>query len=244
MVTKKTTKTTSATSAINSIFGAAAAAPVEVKKGKGGDEPPVEMGENLAHLVACTLAIKSIEPIEETLQGELKAEVFDMFMTRLSTSGQKPGSFHGAHGDSSVQFQFKAKASVPADIAERLKKNGVAVETVEDVRECYIINPAIFQDQDKLGKLAIALQGLGFTDVVQKQQGATTFKLTESSFADMAKIADATERAEMVRATSTIAIAQVKIGGEDAKTESASSKAFTRLAGIIGSLKALIAKKK
>ena len=240
-------KKISEAAAIKDVFGKAV---VAEKPKKAEEHKVVEMGDEVAHYVALAVASKTIKPLEDLIGGRIKQEATIMFLDTLIRTKTKPEAFTAVHGDSSIQIQFKAATSISAEVAERCQKSGVTLTTAEKVPERFVINPAIFADQEKLGKLAVALQGLGIADIIQKQESSVSYKVADSTFADIANLKDPVERAELMRAVSTLAIAQVALDGvqfkADAETaETASTKAFAFLskAGIISAIKNLVKKK-
>ena len=216
---KKENKPAKEQSAIASVFGAAAAvAPSPAKKGKKSDKPQVEMTEEFEGYVALILVEKALEGVKKQLDKQFKdGEAFEHFDGELVASHRQPETFEGLCGRASAQFQFKKRsAGFNGEIAAMLDEQGIAYERSEKVPERFTINPQVLEDQVLLGKLAVAIKNMG-VDVIQKQSPVYSYQFNEETLAQVAKIKDDTVRSEILRAISSIAVAQAKIDGVDAK---------------------------
>ena len=216
---KKENKPAQEQSAIASVFGAAAAvAPSPAKKGKKSDKPQVEMTEEFEGYVALILVEKALEGVKKQLDKQFKdGEAFEHFDGELVASHRQPETFEGLCGRASAQFQFKKRsAGFNGEIAAMLDEQGIAYERSEKVPERFTINPQVLEDQVLLGKLAVAIKNMG-VDVIQKQSPVYSYQFNEETLAQVAKIKDDTVRSEILRAISSIAVAQAKIDGVDAK---------------------------
>jgi hypothetical protein len=236
MATKKKSTVSAASSAIADVFGSATiAAPDKPKKGKGKDRLQVEMEEPFDTFVALTLVEKAIEGVKDQLGEQFKNEAFDVFMGQIMENGKQPDSFDGVCNDAQAAFQFKQRGQGFAkDIADRLAAANCPVDRTDKVPERFVINPEVLANQELLGKLAVALKSIkdfSGIDIIQKQEPVYTYKFTEATIAAVKEnVKDPTERAELLRAISTIAVAQAKLAGGDAKSESALTAALQHLA--------------
>jgi len=223
MATKKPAKSSKPSqeqSAIASVFGAAAAVAPSPKKGKKSDKPQVEMSEEFEGYIALILVEKALEGVKKQLDKQFKdGEAFEHFDGELVASHRQPETFEGLCGRASAQFQFKKRsAGFNGEIAAMLDEQNIAYERSEKVPERFTINPQVLEDQALLGKLAVAIKNMGVSyDVIQKQSPVYSYQFNEETLAQVAKIKDDTVRSEILRAISSIAVAQAKIDGVDAK---------------------------
>jgi hypothetical protein len=236
MATKKKTTVSTTSSAIADVFGSATiAAPDKPKKGKGKERTQVEMDEPFDTFVALTLVEKAIEGVKDNLGEQFKNEAFDHFHVEIMETGVQPESFDGVCNDAQAAFQFKQRSQgFQKDIADRLAAANVPVDRTDKVPERFVINPEVLANQELLGKLAVALKSVkdfAGIDIIQKQEPVYTYKFTDATIAAIkTNVKDPTERAELLRAISTIAVAQAKLAGGDAKSESALTAALQHLA--------------
>jgi len=223
MATKKPTKARKPSqeqSAIASVFGAAAAVAPTAKKGKKSDKPQVEMSEEFEGYIALILVEKALEGVKKQLDKQFKdGEAFEHFDGELVASHRQPETFEGLCGRASAQFQFKKRsAGFSGEIAAMLDEQSIAYDRSEKVPERFTINPLVLEDQALLGKLAVAIKNMGVNyDVIQKQSPVYSYQFNEETLAQVAKIKDDTVRSEILRAITSIAVAQAKIDGVDAK---------------------------
>ena len=247
MATKKVTVKDAVKDAVHSVFAMAPVVEAPKKKAAEVEYEVVELGEELDHLVACRIATATIKPVSENLEAIIKENMFDHFLSVLDKTGKKPEAVICKHGDSSVMVQFRQKrsASISAEVADRMQKNGVEVIRTEKNGGWYI-DPKVMDDSEQMGRVAVALAGLGIVGVVIHAEPTVSWAVAPGTFDSLADVKNAVERAELLRAVSEMSIGQVKIGGEDSKSESASLKAFAHLAksGIIAVMRALMTKKK
>jgi hypothetical protein len=221
-ISKKPAKSAKAQekAAIASVFGSAAAVDVPAKKGKKNDKPQIEMSEEFEGYVALILVEKALEGVKKQLDKQFKdGEAFEHFDGELIASHKQPETFEGLCGRASAQFQFKKRsAGFNGEIAAMLDEQNIAYDRSEKVPERFTINPQVLEDQALLGKLAVAIKGMGVSyDVIQKQAPVYSYQFNEATLAQVAKIKDDTVRSEILRAISSIAVAQAKIDGADAK---------------------------
>lgn len=217
MATKKPSKEQSA---INAVFGAASSAPAPKKSKAKSDKPQKEMSSEFEGYVALILVEKALEGVKKQLDKQYKdGEAFEHFDSQLTASHKQPETFEGVCGRASAQFQFKKRsAGFNADIAAMLDEQGISYEKTEKVPERFTINPLVLEDQALLGKLAVAIQKMGVDyDVIKKQDPVYSYQFNEETLAQVSKIKDDTTRTEIIRAISSIAVAQAKIDGVDAK---------------------------
>jgi len=222
MAVKSATKTKKAEkAAISEIFGASApVAEKPKKKGKGKDRPQIEMSEEFEGYVAVKLLIKALEGVEKQLDRQFKdTEAFEYFHSELIRTQSQPSTADGVNGRASAQFQFKKRShGFSADVAAQLDELEISYEKSEKIPERFTINPQVLEDQELLGKLAVAIKKMGVDyDVIQKQEPVYSYQIAAETAAQIAQIKDKTISAELVRSVFSLAVAQAKIDGVDAK---------------------------
>lgn len=175
------------------------AAPTPRKKKTTADRDVVEV-ENLQVLAATKRVIAAMEVIYGAEYETAKAVLMDHFMDQLVASGQKPISIDAECGASSATIVFVASAHAKPPTAELMEANDVPFERRESIPARLVINPAIVDDQELLGKLANALKTLDEFQgmkIIQRQDAVWKVGVTDASFAAVAKIKDDATRAEI-----------------------------------------------
>ena len=176
------------------------AAPMPRKKKVTAEDRDIIEIENLQVLAATKCVIAAMEGIYEDEYEDAKAVCMDHFMNQLVTTGQKPVSVNAECGESSATIVFVASAHAKPTTADLMEQNTVPFERRESIPSRLVINPAIVDDQELLGKLAIALKNLEEfkgMKVVQRQDAVWKVSVTDESFAAVAKIKDDATRAKI-----------------------------------------------
>ena len=225
MVVKKkktATKKPSAKQSIDAVFGTAVSTgPKKKSKSKSSNATEVEMDEGFESYVALILVEKALDGVKKQLEGQYKETAYQSFVDAITRTGKKPESIVGVNGDATALFQYKKRgAGFTLEVANALEKEGIPYEQIEVVPERFTINPDLISDQVKLGKLAEAIQklNLGF-DVIQKQEPVFKYNIVEyNTVSALAKLKDPVIQAELIKAVSSVAVAQAKIAGCDAKS--------------------------
>lgn len=206
--------------AISEIFGSNTPVVQPEKKGKGKDRPKIEMSEEFEDYVAVKLLIKALEGVEKQLDRQFKdTEAFEYFHSELCRTQSQPSTAEGVHGRATAQFQFKKRGhGFSKEVADQLDGHQISYEKTEKIPERYTINPQILEDQELLGKLAVTIKNLGVDyDVIEKQEPVYSYQITSETASQIAKIKDNTIRAELIRSVFSLATAQAKLDGVDAK---------------------------
>lgn len=103
--------------------------------------------------------IKSLEAVQSSFEDQVKGEARDHFIAE--GTDRRPENFRGVDGaaEASIELRKRSTRSVLNDAEiEALEADGVPVETVEDVAETFVINPAYAADSVLLGKIEKALK--------------------------------------------------------------------------------------
>jgi len=195
-------------------------------KPKGKDREKVQMDAGFETFIALQLVSDSIDAVKEQQEKQYKHGVaMDEFYKFLNKYKSKPEAFDAFFKDATCQFQFRRKASIKPDaefpalqksLVEVLVENAIPFEKKESVPERLVINPLILEDQGALAKLSRALMNLdlGF-QAIQKQEPVYKYTFTDAAFKAVAEVKDETTRQELMRAMSTPACSQPKLGGLD-----------------------------
>jgi hypothetical protein len=115
-------------------------------------------------------------------------------------------------------FQFRQRSpGFSKEVAEQLEAHKIPFQREEKIPERFVFNPAVVENQALLGEIAMALKPLGEKhgiQIVQKQEPEYKYQVTDATYAALVEnVKDENERAELARAVSTIAMAQVKLTG-------------------------------
>jgi len=176
------------------------AAPTPRKKKTAATDRDVIEVENLQVLAATKRVIAAMESIYDDEYDSAKAVLMDHFMDQLVHTGQKPVSINAECGESSATIVFVASAHAKPTTAELMEANDVPFERRESIPARLVINPAIVDDQELLGKLANALKTLDEFQgmkIIQRQDAVWKVGVTDDSFAAVAKIKDDATRAKI-----------------------------------------------
>ena len=234
---KKATAKKTAASAIEDVFGSAPATAAAKKTTTTKYVPEMEMKEGFETLVALIMVEKALKGIKGQLEGQYKEDAYDHFITGIKANGQKPASVVGIDGDASALFQFKKRsAGFSDDVASDLEANGISFEKEEVVPERFVINPEVVGDQNKLGQLAQAIQKLDLDfQVIIKQEPTFKNQTNDSTIRELSQVKDNEIQAKLIKAISSLAISQAKIGGCDVKGGALESAlAILKENGILG----------
>ena len=226
--------------AVTEMFTNAPVIEMLTKKGKKEKEE-IEFPDSFQSLVHLAIVEKAISESKKSLEEMHEDMAIDFFADRIK-SNQFKTTFTAVSGDCSADFQFR-KRGFSDDIAEKLDGYNIPYDS-ETGDECYIINPDILKNQDLLKKLAVALKELkGFesTPIVQCQKGKRKNSFNDETLAGIVKL-KGEERSMLLKSISTMALAQAKVEGADAKNESIVTKCLTKLSQV-GLLKLASTKK-
>lgn len=196
---------------MSNMFNAAkdkAAKPKKVSPKKGSKAEVTITG--LRELAALKDVIKAIEASVETLDGELKEKTADHFATEGARTGTKPANFNGIDvgASASCQLRKRTSRSVLTDAeCELLDEHGVPYDTSEDITTTYIINPEYKDDDDLLGRVSKALEGVeGIpSDFLEYQEGTPKRTVTDESMAAAFAEKDKDTILELISVVGTLA---------------------------------------
>lgn len=116
---------------------------------------------DLNTLASIETVIKSLTSLKETVEASVKEQMKQHFIEAGVARQKRPENFRGIDGAASASCELKKRSSrstLTDDEVEVLDKFGVSYETVNDVEERFIVNPAYQDNQDLLGTVSKALE--------------------------------------------------------------------------------------
>ena len=161
---------------------------------KKSDKVEVEI-EGLETYATIKTVTKALEGLFETVKADVNSDMVDQFVLHGNAT-----SFTGTEGDATASMQLRKrseKSVLSADEQALLEKNGVSMETIEDQRETYVINPDYKDDEKLLAKVSTAIskvKGVPADFIVHQEQKArvvTTATSIDEVFAGDPKMVDA-----------------------------------------------------
>jgi hypothetical protein len=128
----------------------------------------------LAYASVCA-AITALGGLKATLEGRVKGTMLDHFIKVGMERKSRPDNFEGTEGVATASCQLKVRGGnspLKPEEVEILNKHDIPVTLIDEVEECFIINPAYKDDQKLLEQVSKALQGVkGLpADFIMKQE--------------------------------------------------------------------------
>lgn len=145
-------------------------------KGKSKPKKKEVSIDGLEQLAEVDALIKNLEALREDLDRNVKDKAREIFIDLGKTA--RPENFRGVDGDAEASIEFRKRSSrsvlTPAEV-EAFEKLNIPVETIQDVSETYIINPAYAGDSALLQKIDVALKKVKDLpeDFILKQEGVS-----------------------------------------------------------------------
>jgi hypothetical protein len=171
-------------------FARSEVAKVPTKK-KASDKPTFEI-TGLKKLATLSVMMKSISALYETTEADVKNQMAKYFSHMGDRDEKQPSNFKGIEGDASASCELRKRSSrsvLSDEEVKMLEENNIPYETVVDVQECFVINPAYSQDENLLAKISKALEkvpGLP-ADFIQLQPSVTRRVVSEETMATVFK---------------------------------------------------------
>jgi len=203
-------KVSEAEAAAAAIAGIKSVEAPDKKKKATKEKPQVDIKhKDFEGYVALMLVKQALEGVEKQLNREIRdGEVFTHFADEIVRTGSQPDTFEGVHGRCSAQFQYKQRGfGFSKEVAEALDANGVEFDKIAKVQEQYLINPEIAADKEKFGKLVMAINALGFGDVLRHQAPSFTYKFNKNTIKQLSVLKDRSIRSDLA-----LSIAQLSAG--------------------------------
>lgn len=155
-------------------------------KAKGKSSKAFENIAGIEDLAVLVSLEKTIAALKAETEGRVKARMLELFVEKGMERGLRPENFIGKEHIGSASCELRKRSSASGlSVAEQTILAGakVSVETVSDVPETFIINPAYKDDMDLLGRVSTALQKVKDlpVDFLMHQEATTKIVTTEES---------------------------------------------------------------
>jgi len=194
-----------------------------VKPAKAAKDKKLQVEiEDLEMLASLDATIKALTAMQATIAAGVKETIKSEFVKLGMDVKKRPDNFRGNEGNASASCEMRKRSSASklteAEI-ELLTKHSVDFDVVDDVTECYVINPAYKDDQDLLAKAAAALEtveGLP-EDFIKMQAGVSRTIVADNSLDQIFRLKDAGTVANLLNIVGVLAI-KPKLENADLKS--------------------------
>lgn len=159
----------------------------EPKKAKGKKSKGREVAvKNLNQLASIKAVLAALEGMAKTTEAEIKTQMAEEFVTEGCAIGRRPENFKGIDKGATASCQIRKRSSrsvLTEGEVELLEANGVEYETIDDVEDTFVINPAYAGDSALLQKVSKKLEGIKDLpeDFIQHQEGKSRRVATDAS---------------------------------------------------------------
>ncbi len=189
------------------------------KKGKGKQKRQVQV-KGLTQLASIKAVLAALEGMAKTTEAEIKAQMSAQFVKEGCAIGRRPENFEGVDVGSTASCQIRKRSSrsvLTEGEVELLEANAITYETIDDVEDTFVINPAYAGDSDLLGKVSKKLEGIkGLPeDFIQHQEGKSRRVATDASVEQIFTL-PAEDASELLDVVTTLAI-RPKLDSADLK---------------------------
>lgn len=229
-------KMSEAEAAAAAIAGIKSVETSDKKKKASKEKPQVSIAhKDFEGYVALMLVKQALEGVEKQLNKEIRdGEVFTHFADEIARTGSQPETFEGVHGRCSAQFQYKQRGfGFSEKVAEALEEQGVEFDKIQKVPEQYLINPEIVADSVKFGKLVLAINALGFGDVLRHQAPTFTHKFNKNTIKQLSALKDQSVRADLALNIAQLSAGKPMIDGIEKSDALESALAILQEQGIL-----------
>ena len=132
--------------------------------------------EGLEQLAEIDAMIKNLSALREDLDRTVKDQAREIFIDLGQTA--RPENFRGVDGEAEASIEFRKRSSrstLTLAEVEAFEKLNIPVETIQDVFETFVINPAYAGDSALLEKIDRALKKVKDLpeDFILKQEGSS-----------------------------------------------------------------------
>lgn len=192
------------------------AKPAKGKKSKGRE---VQV-KNLNQLASIKAVLAALEGMAATTEAEIKAQMSEEFVTEGCAIGRRPENFKGIDKGATASCQIRKRSSrsvLTEGEVELLEANGITYETIDDVEDTFIINPAYSGDSDlleKISKKLATIKGLP-EDFIQHQEGKSRHVASDDSVQQIFTL-EPEVTSELLDVVATLAI-RTKLDNADLK---------------------------
>jgi hypothetical protein len=154
---------------------------------KTGKAKPEHEIPGLLDYCALDAVAKAIEAIAATIKEGVTSQMTNILVKEGSTLKRRPANFRGiegTQGSASCELRKRtSRATLTDDDVALLEEHNIHYDTVDDVQETFVINPAYAGDQDILSKVSAALtkvKGLP-ADFIVLQEGKSRRVVSEQT---------------------------------------------------------------
>lgn len=169
------------------------AKPAAPKTGKGKKAPEARIHmPGLEGYAALCSAIDALEAQKKVLEGQIKAEMGEMFVRDGCAAQSQPANYKAEEGlaKASLQLRLRSSKSILSEAeCELLSDENIPYDLSVEVEDTFVINPEFATDMKLLAKVEEALKtvkGLP-EDFIQKQVGKSHYVATKESIAAVFK---------------------------------------------------------
>ena len=176
-------------------------------KGKGKQKHQIDI-DGLRQYAALKNAQKQIEAALETLKADVNDVAMDYFL-----NSQRSDRINGIEGDTTASLQLRKRTtrSILSD-QEALVLNELNIDIQQDADARFYINNDYSEDQELLGKVSAALDGIVPADFLKATQAK--YVVGPKAVGQALDIEDEAQRATIVEMVTTQA-ARCKFGGSN-----------------------------
>ncbi len=164
---------------------------VEPKPAKGKKSKGREVAvKNLNQLASIKAVLAALEGMAKTTEAEIKAQMAEEFVTEGCAIGRRPENFKGIDAGATASCQIRKRSSrsvLTEGEVELLEANGITYETIDDVEDTFVINPAYAGDSDLLQKISKKLEQIKDLpeDFIQHQEGKSRRVASDDSIQEI-----------------------------------------------------------
>ena len=182
------------------------AKPAKGKKSKGREVTVKGLNE----LASIKAVLAALEGLAITTEAQIKAQMAEEFVAEGCAIKRRPENFKGVDVGATASCQIRKRSSrsvLTQGEVELLEANGVTYETIDDVEDTFVINPAYASDSDLLGKISAKLETIkGLPeDFIQHQEGKSRRVASDDSIQEIFTL-DPKVTSELLGVVSTLAI--------------------------------------
>jgi len=194
---------------------AKAKTPTKTTKPKGKAKVEINIA-GLEDLAIIKTVEKALAGLSSSLEADVKCSMANEFITLAN--GRKPDSFTGIEGTATASCQLRKRSGrsvLTTAEQELLAANGVSTETIEDVKETFVINPEYRDNSELLGKVSDAISsidGLPSDFIIHQAQEARV--VTTATSLDEVFQADPAVMKQLLDVVGTLAVKPTLASGD------------------------------
>ena len=141
----------------------------------------------MERVAAIDALMKALTTLKETEQATVKSLVKNEFVTTGCAIKRRPANFRGVEGLGSASGELRSRSSASALSAEEqvlFLEQGLPMNKIDGVEECYRINPTYFENQDLLCRVSKAIEKVKDIpdDFIELQTGVSRTVVGDDAF--------------------------------------------------------------